>query len=64
MRNLSKLDAFKDYINSPAWHAFTSTDAYKSFSLKYRSKIPKVVHFNLLHNLVYLVDESPRTFDS
>lgn len=64
MRNISKLDAFKDYISSPAWHAFTSTDAYKSFSLKYRSKIPKVVHFNLLHNLVYLIDESPRTFDS
>ena len=64
MRNLSKLDAFKDYISSPAWQTFSSTDAYKSFALKYRSKIPKVVHFNLLHNSVNWINESPRTFDS
>ena len=64
MRNLSKLDAFKEFISSPAWHTFTASDAYKSFALKYRSKIPKVVQFNLLHNEIYWIHESPRTFDS
>jgi len=58
MRNLSKLDAFKDYLSSPAWQSFSSSDAYKSFARQYPSKTPKTVHFLLPS------DESPRTFDS
>ena len=59
MRNLSRLDAFKTFISSPAWQAFASTDPYKAFALKHKSKLPKVVHFNICSE-----DESPRTFDS
>ena len=58
MRNISKLDAFKEFLSSPAWQSFSSSDAYKSFARKYPSKTPKTVHFLLPS------DESPRTFDS
>ena len=46
MRSLTKLDAFRTFLRSPAWHAFSSSDAYKLFAHKFKSKIPKVVHFS------------------
>jgi hypothetical protein len=46
MRSLTKLDAFRTFLRSPAWHAFSASDAYKLFARKYRSKIPKVVNFS------------------
>jgi len=54
MRNLTRLDAFKAFLSSTTWLSFTSTDAYKAFAAKYKSKVPKTVHF----------EESPGTFDS
>ncbi|GAX75269.1 hypothetical protein CEUSTIGMA_g2714.t1 [Chlamydomonas eustigma] len=48
MRSVSRLQVFKDFLLSPAWHAFVASDAYKAFAKKFKSKLPKVVHFNLL----------------
>lgn len=45
MRALSKLTAFKDFLSTPAWQAFAASDAFKAFSLQYKSKVPKLVTF-------------------
>ena len=47
LRSVSRLDAFKLFLNSTAWRQFAVTDAYKAFAMKYKSKIPKAVHFVL-----------------
>jgi len=47
LRNISKLDAFKAYLASPAWQSFSSTDVYKAFARLNKSKIPKTVQFSL-----------------
>ena len=47
MRNVSKLDAFKAFLASPAWQSFASSDAYKNFARLNKSKTPKVVQFSL-----------------
>jgi hypothetical protein len=50
MRNLTKLDAFKAFLSSPAWHSFSSSDDYKAFARRHPSKTPKTVHFHLPAN--------------
>ena len=45
LRSLSKLDALRAYLSSPGWLSFCCSDAYKAFSLKFKSKIPKLVTF-------------------
>ena len=45
LRSISKLDALRTYLSSPAWASFSLSDAYKTFSLKFKSKIPKFVTF-------------------
>ena len=45
LRSLSKLDALRAYLSTPSWLSFCSSDAYKAFSLKFKSKVPKLVTF-------------------
>ena len=51
LRLVSRLDALKAFLVSPIWQAFAATDEYKAFARKYKSKIPKTVHFNLADTL-------------
>jgi len=45
MRNLSRLDVFKQFLASSAWKSFAASAAYQSFAAANKSKIPKAVHF-------------------
>jgi len=45
LRSLSKLDALRSFLSSPNWSSFAFSDDYKTFSLKYKSKLPKAVTF-------------------
>jgi transposase InsO family protein len=40
MKNLSKLDAYRAYIASPAFATFASTAAYQQFAAKYPKRVP------------------------
>jgi hypothetical protein len=48
LRLVSRLDALKIFLASPCWQSFAATDEYKIFAQKYKHKIPKTVHFNLI----------------
>ncbi len=47
MRALTRLDAFREFLSSPAWQRFATSDQYKSWSSKAanKHKLPKVVTF-------------------
>jgi hypothetical protein len=49
MRALSRLDAFRVFLSSPAWQRFASSDAYKRWSTvpSNKRKLPKVVTFSV-----------------
>lgn len=41
MRQVRRTDAFRTFLASPRWAAFTSSPEYATFARKYKSKLPK-----------------------
>mgnify|MGYP002655008442 CR=1 FL=1 len=41
-RNVAKLDALQDFLTTPAWHRFKTSNAYTAFRRKYPRKLPSL----------------------